>query len=230
MVSFDPSLIGDAFVSALSGAVQTGVEMLPSLLFKILGAIAVLFIGFLVSAFVGRIVSRLMDFCRVEISFKKFKVEDALGGTAITPLLSSLVRWYVMLLFLQWAVAFLDLPTLTGFITKVLDYVPVVIGAMLLVLFSALVGEWVREALLGMHKFYLQDTVAHTAKWLVMVMGVVVGLDTVGFHTEFIQLVLGKLLEGVTLGVALAFGLAFGFGGQKDAADIIRRCRKSIKF
>jgi hypothetical protein len=101
---------------------------------------------------------------------------------------------------------------------------------MLLVISAAIIGEWIREAILELKKFYLQYTIAQGIKWAIVLMAIVVGLETVGFKMEFVRQVITLILQGIVYGIAIAFGLAFGLGGQKDAADIIRRARKRLNF
>lgn len=207
-------------------AVQSTVAFIPHLIY----AVILLLVGFFISALIGRIVARIFEHLQIERAFKKYKVEDALGGNQITPILTSMLRWWVMLFFFQAAVEALKLMTLTAFITSALLYVPVIFGVVLFLIATAVVGEWVREAILDLHKFYLQRTVAPVAKWAIILVGLVVGLETAGFKMEFVRQIFNELLKGVMFGIAGAFALAFGLGGQKDATDMIKKVRKKFDF
>ncbi len=224
MVDFTIDSLSSAASTGANQAVQNTVAFIPHLIY----AVVLLLIGYFVSAIIGKIVTRLFEHLEIESSFKKFRVEDALGGTQISPILISMLRWWVMLFFIEAAVEALALMSLTGFITSVLLYVPVIFGVVLLLIAAAVVGEWVREAVLGLHKFYLQRTIAPVAKWSIIIMALIVGLETAGFKMEFVRQVFTLLLQGIVYGVALAFGLAFGLGGQKDASDMIRKARKKF--
>lgn len=226
MVDFSIESLQSAAGMGANQAVQNTVAFIPHLIY----AVVLLLIGFFVSAIIGKIITRLFEHLEVENAFKKFKVEDALGGTQISPILVSMIRWWVMLFFLEAAVEALALMSLTGFITMALLYVPVIFGVVLLLIAAAVLGEWVREAILGLHKFYLQRTIAPLAKWYIIIMALVVGLETAGFKMEFVRQNFTLLLTGIVYGLALAFGLAFGLGGQKDATDIIKKARKKFDF
>ncbi len=228
MVDLNPTDLAYALSMGLAQAAQNLGAMLPNLILSILLAIIVLLVGFFVSGLLGRLASDLMDYFKVESVFKKYKVEDALGGTQVTSILAAFVRWYTMLLFLQQAILILDLGVLTSFITSVLLYVPSIIGAALLVIAAAVVGEWVRETLMALHKFYMQQTLARAVKWAIILTAILVGLDTMGYHLAFVYTLVNTVLTGIVYGVALAFGLAFGLGGQKDAQQLIGKARRKF--
>ena len=226
MVDLNIPSLSDAVSMGANEAVQKIIVFIPNLIISVILLLA----GYFIAILVVRIIQALLDQLQVESVFKKYHVEDALGGNQVTPILSTLARWYVLLIFMQLAIASLSLDPLTSFINQVLLYVPVIFGVLLLVISSAIVGEWMREAILDLKKFYLQYTIAQAAKWVLIIMAVVVGLETVGFKMEFVREVLTLLLQGIVYGVAIAFGLAFGLGGQKDAADLVRKVRKSLNL
>ncbi|VVB56535.1 Uncharacterised protein [uncultured archaeon] len=224
MVDLNIPSLSDAVAMGANDAVQKIILFVPNLVISVI----LLLVGYFVSIIVGRIIQTLLDQLQIESAFKKYRIEDALGGNQVTPILATLTRWYVLLIFLQLAVASLQLEPLTGFINQVLLYVPVIFGVLLLIISAAIVGEWMREAILDLKKFYLQYTIAQAVKWVLIIMAIVVGLETVGFKMEFVREVLTLLLQGIVYGVAIAFGLAFGLGGQKDASDLIKKVRKGL--
>jgi hypothetical protein len=197
--------------------------------YNVIRAIILLLAGMFIADLVDKVVQKFFDMLKVEQAFKKYKVEDALGGNQVTPLLSTAAKWYVMLMFLMSAVEVLGLSSVTIIIGSMLMYAPVLIGVGLLILASAIIGEWVREATLDLHKFYMQKTVAEALKIIIVVMSVVVGLETIGFRMDFVREVFTTILQGIMYGFALAVGIAFGLGGQKDATEVIKKARKSFK-
>ena len=224
MVDLDISSIPAALSTGASNVAGQMILFIPNLIW----ALICLLLGYIIADIVGKVLSRVLEQFKVEEAFKKFKVEDALGGTQVTPIFVSVARWYVVLLFLQAAVSALQMATLTNFINEVLLFAPKVIGVALFVIAAAIVGEWMREAVLSLKRFYMQTTLAQILRLSVMIMSIVVGLSTLGFDMTFVYMVFNSVLNAVTYGVALAFGLAFGLGGQKDATDIIKKARKRL--
>lgn len=222
MVEMDISSIPAAVSSGASNVFGQMVLFFPNLIW----ALVYLLLGYFIADIIGKVLTRVFDAAKVENVFKKFKVEDALGGTQVTPIFVSLARWYVVLLFLQAAVAALQMATLTTFIDEILLFAPRLIGVGMFIIAAAIVGEWVREAVLSLKRFYMQVTLSQVLRISILFMAVVVGMETIGFQMAFVREVFTLLLQGVVYGIAIAFGLAFGLGGQKDAADLIHKTRK----
>lgn len=224
MVEMDISSIPAAVSSGISNVVGQMILFFPNLIW----ALVYLLLGYFIADIIGKVLTRVLEQFKVEAVFKKFKVEDALGGTQVTPIFVSLARWYVVLLFLQAAVSALQMDTLTNFINEVLMVAPKLVGVGLFIIAAAIVGEWVREAVLSLKRFYMQNTLSQVLRISILFIAVVVGLETVGFQMAFVREVFTLLLQGIVYGIAIAFGLAFGLGGQKDASDIIRKTRKRL--
>jgi len=218
--------MSDNIVQILNLVFWDAVRFAPNVLI----AIILILIGFFVSGLVGKVISKILEYLKVEKIMKKYKVEGALGGSEICPILATAAKWYVMLLFLTAAVEYLNISSISWIAVSALMFAPVLIGVGLLVIVAAIIGEWVREAILGMHKFYLQRTIAEVLKWFIVLMAVMVSLETIGFHMSFVRDAFNILLQGAVYGIAIAFGLAFGLGGQKEAQDIIKHVRKLVKI
>ncbi len=226
MVDFNVASLPDAVSIGVNNVVVQGIAFVPNLLW----ALIYVLLGYVLASVISHILQKLLDHLKVEAVFKKFKVEDALGGNQVSPILVSLARWYVILLFLQAAVAALQMETLTSFFDQVLLFAPRVVAVALFIIAAALLGEWVREAILDLKKFYLQYTISQVSRVVIILMAVVVGLETVGFQMAFVREIFTLLMQGIVYGVAIAFGLAFGLGGQKDASDLIRRTRRRLNL
>ncbi|MFH0927475.1 MAG: hypothetical protein V1822_02745 [Candidatus Micrarchaeota archaeon] len=224
-MEIDPSPFAGNIIDALNVAVWDAIQYAPNIAI----AIVLLVIGYFVSEIVGRLISGVLKYLRVEEVLKKYKVEDALGGNEISPLLATAAKWYVMLLFLTEAINKLNLVSINWLVSSVLLFAPVLIGVGLLIIVAAIIGEWVRESILDLHKFYMQKTLAEISKWIIILLAIIVALETIGFQMGFVRDIFTTVLQGAIYGVAIAFGLAFGLGGQKDAQDMIRRTRKRLK-
>lgn len=225
MELIDPGSFALNLADALNVLAADAVAFIPYLVVSII----YLVVGYFLSEIVGRIISGVLDYLKVEEVLQKYRVEDALGGNEITPLLATASKWYVMLVFLTAAIEVLNLSSINWLITSVLMFAPVLIGVGLLIIVAAIIGEWVRESLLDLHKFYMQKTLAELSKWIIVILSIVVALETIGFQMGFVRELFNTLLQGASYGIAIAFGLAFGLGGQKDAQDIIKRTRKRFK-
>lgn len=226
MAGFDPQTMADLFAAGLYSTGLRIVDVMPNLI----AALLVVVVGYILAILISGLLQKVFDAMRLENVFKKFRVEDALGGINISQMLVKLFRWYLILWVLQFALGVLNLSELTWFINVVLMYVPVLIGISLFIIAAAVCGEWVREAILELGKFPMQKALAQSSKYAIIFVAVVVGLETAGFRMEFVREIVSILLQGLVYGLALAFGLAFGLGGQKEAGDIVRKFRKRLEI
>ncbi|MCX8163457.1 MAG: hypothetical protein N3D10_02775 [Candidatus Micrarchaeota archaeon] len=214
----------DAMAYAINNFVYNTLNYLPN----IFVALVVLLLGYFLSTIFANILKRIIEYLKVEEIFKKYRIEDALGGTQLSPIFVKLFKWYIMLFFFMAALEILNFPQLQMFISFLAFYLPLIFGGVLFVILSAIAGEWIKESIMDLQKFYGQKTLASVLKWFVVLIGFLVAFETIGFKTSIINQIVLSIVQAIVYGVALAFAIAFGLGGQKDAAEIIKRFRKKF--
>jgi hypothetical protein len=217
-------------MESVNTAVQNTANSAANLLPGLIAAVLVFVLGWVVSFIVSRIFAGILRAARLEEFLKRHKVEDALGTVKISDVLTKIVKYYVLLIFVQAAVSFVALGTITGYLAMVLLYVPVLIGAIMIVLVSIIFGEYLKEAVLELSKSPLVKLSARAVKLVVVYVGITMGLATAGFDTTLITGIFVTVLWAGAFGIALALGIAFGLGGQEDAKEIIKSGRKNLKL
>ncbi len=218
-------------MDSLNNAVQTtansAVELLPGLI----AAILVVVLGWVVAFIVSRLFAGLMKAIRFEQFLADHKVEDALGTVRITDVLTKIVKYYVLLIFLQAAVSLVSLGTITAYLTTVLLYAPVLIAAVMILLLAMIFGEYLKEAIVDLDKkSSMVKLTARGTKLVIMYVGATMALATAGFNTVLITGIFMTVIQAAAFGLALALGIAFGLGGQDDAKDVIKSTRKNLKI
>ena len=200
---------------------------------RILAAIIVFIIGWIVATVLYLIVMEVSKVLRVDEALKSAGVDDAAKEAGFRldagRFLATLVMWFIILVFLVASLEILGLTTVTLFLQQVvLLYLPQVIVASLILILAAVVAEVVRGLIVGSakaagaHSANLAGTVA---KWAIWIFAVLAALNQLGVATAFIQTV----FTGLVVALSLAFGLAFGLGGKDAAADAIKKIRQEIK-
>lgn len=218
----------DVFTRSFQDLSWVTVQYLPRLVF----AIALLMIGWLVGAILGRIVEQVLRALKVDSALKSAGMEEVTSRAGVNlnagKFVGELVKWFVILLFLSTSLEFLDLTQVTIFIQEVvLLYLPQVIVAVLILIFTAVIAEISRNAVIasaraaGAHSINLMGSVT---KWSIWIFGVLAALSQLGIATAFVQ----TLFTGVVIALSLAFGLAFGLGGKEHASDYIGKVRREI--
>ena len=225
MTDFVSDLVGKLAESArttLDSFIFNAVNLLPNLL----AALVIFVIGWGAGSIFGSLTKKILNSIKFEQYLKSHGLEDALGKVQITGIVTQLVKYFVWLVFIQQAVLLVKLGAISSFIGNILLYAPAVLGSIAVVVAAAIFGEWVFEKFLESGKEPYLKTTGKMAKYLIIFLSVIVGLDTIGFDTSIIKSLVITASQGVSWGVALAFGLAFGLGGQETAKDFIKSFRR----
>lgn len=224
-LSANPQTLVDAAAAGLNQSVTSLVGALPNLVF----AVVLVVIGWFVGNFVAMVLKKVLQLIKFEPFLEAHRVEDALGNVKVSNVFVQLFKYFVIILFVQQAVAMLALGSLSEFLGKVIDYAPKLIGGIMVVVVAAIVGELAKEKVMEVHeKEDYMKLLGTGIKYIVVFMGIVMGLDTLGFPTTIITATFVSMVQALGLALGLAVGLAFGFGGQEAAKDWIKEWRKRL--
>jgi len=199
---------------------------------NLLGAIVILIIGWLIGAGLGRVVSQVVSAAKVDQALRGAGVESFVQRAGFRlnagAFLGFLVKWFFIIIFLIASLELLGLTEVTIFLrTVVLGYLPQVIVAVLILLVAAVLAEAAQKVIAGSAKGAglssgnLLGTIARFAIWIFAILA---ALNQLQVATDFIQ----PLFTGFVVALALAFGLAFGLGGQQAAAKFIDKMKDEI--
>jgi len=220
------SSLQDVVVSAGTTLLNDIIGFVPGLI----AAILVFLLGWVIAVLVSRFFGRILKAIKFEQFLKEQKVHEALGTVVISNVLTKILYYYVVVIFLQQAFLFVSLGTVSTFFTSLLAYLPVLIGAVLLIVAAAIIGEFVKMRIIAIGA---KSTTIHflgrATKALIVFLGIMSGLETAGFKTTLIQQTFVVLAAAIAFGFALAFGIAFGLGSQEDARDWMKAVRKQFK-
>ena len=203
---------------------RIGAEQLAFLLPPILAAVVLLVAGY----FLARQVQRWVDATLLRLNFKA--VADAGGitdavertGKRLDPgsAVAKLAFWLVMLVVILLASTALGLESINEMFGAMIGFLPTLIAALVIVVLSVIMGEFVRVVLLASAGTVAGvPTLAKLAKATVVLIGVFMALTQVGVAPEIVTTAFTLILGAV----ALAAGLAFGLGNRDLAGELTRR-------
>jgi len=195
-------------------------------------ALIIFVIGWLVGAGLGRLVAQVVSSLKVDQALRAAGVERVVDRAGFTlnsgAFLGFLVKWFFIIVFLVASLDVLGLTQVTEFLTGVvLGYLPQVIVAVLILLVAAVIAEAAQRLVAGAARaanIRAANLLGTVARWAIWVFAILVALDRLGV-SPLIQ----TLFTGVVVALSLAFGLAFGLGGQQAAARYIDRIQNEIK-
>jgi small-conductance mechanosensitive channel len=199
---------------------------------RLVAALIILIIGWLIAEGIARLVAQVVSSLRVDEALRSAGVDKVLhrAGWKMNAgaFLGVLVKWFIIIIFLVAALDALQLTAVTLFLsTVVLTYLPHVIVAVLILLAAAVIAEAAQRVVAGsaaVANIKTANFLGTLTRWAIWVFAILAALDQLGV-TPFIQ----TLFTGVVVALSLAFGLAFGLGGQQAASEYIKQMRDELK-
>lgn len=211
----------NAAVDSLSGMGSEMAQAFP----KIIGAIAILILGWLVIKIVLFILAKLLKLAKVEVLNEKVNGMDIAGKGEfqidIAKIILGFVRWLLILVFLIVAADILNWRIISVEIGNLLRYLPRFFSALVLLMIGFYIGNFVKttvKRLFDSLEFGGSNLVSNLLFYVIVVFMSITALNQAGVDTTIITnnitLILGSFL--------LAFALGVGLGSRDIISDILR--------
>lgn len=213
-----PKSFQDAFALAMTSLLTQFTTFLP----KLLAALIVLILGAAIARWIKKLTTKGLEMLRLSKGLQATPVEAFLKHAEmgrIESIIGSAVYWLFMLFILYTTTALLGWQAVTVVLDKVINYIPSVFSAMIIlflgVLLSGVVESLVKGAIKSMDGRSAR-LLGKVSSYLVVVITVMAAISELKIAQEFIS----TLFIGLIAMLALAFGLAFGLG-SKDVVNKI---------
>lgn len=216
--------INDTLIATLNTSVQSIIAFAP----KFLLGLIFLLIGIIIASFLKQILLEIFKFFKLETYLSKYGVPESKEGARWTTIIAEIARWFVIIAFLIPTADLWGLGRFAAVLDGLLGYLPNVFVAVLLLIVGFVVSKLVHDLVLASVHGVSKDSarsVALIARYAVLVFVFLVVLNQLGIASDLIRI----LFSGIVAMLAIAGGLAFGFGGKDAAKDIIDGFRKKIK-
>ncbi|HEY4516070.1 MAG TPA: hypothetical protein VJH67_02690 [Candidatus Paceibacterota bacterium] len=203
------------------------IGFVPNLVVAILIAV----IGWAIAAILGKVVSQIIKSLKLDDGLRKAGVEDFLtrGGISLNSgsFLGGLVKWFIFLVFLVAALDVLSLDQVTDFLRNILDYIPQVVVAVLILLAAGIIGDVLKNIVVSSARsadVKSAGFLGSVTKWSIWIFAILVALTQLGIA----PMIINTLFTGFVVALSLAFGLAFGLGGQEVAGKAVEKMSKEL--
>ncbi len=200
------------------------IEYIP----RIVGSLIVLIIGLIVAAGLDALVEKIFESIKLDTFLEKIGLKPIFERAGLklrgAYFLGKLVYWFVVLGFLLAISDTLGLYALSGFLNSVVNYIPNVFAAVLILLASFVVGHFLRRVVTAsvlsarLHAAHFLGTLVW---WVVVVFGFLAALSQLNIAAQIVQ----TLITGFIAMLALAGGLAFGLGGKDYAGHLLNKLK-----
>lgn len=207
------------FTDRLEASLLQLADFIPALL----GALIILFAGYLLAKLLERGMLRLLRKLRLNALLERGGVVEAVAhsGSRIDPtrVIASLVFWIVMLAVILLAANALGLESLAFVFTDLVSYIPSVIAAIVIILLGLVLGGFVggliQASAGGLHGGV---ALARVGRFGVIILAIFMAVQELGVATNIVTTAFAILFGAVALALALSFGL----GNRELAGELTR--------
>jgi hypothetical protein len=194
-------------------------EIVPALL----GALIILFAGYLLAKLVEKGVERLLRRLRFNRLLERGGVMEAVErtGTHFNPtrVLGKLLFWFVMFGVIMIAANALGMESLAGVFAELVGYIPSLMSAIIILIVGIVLGRFTGGLIMASAGAVQGGpTLARVGRWMVVVLAVFMALQELGIATEIVTTAFAILFGALALAMALAFGL----GNRELAGEVTR--------
>ncbi len=218
---------GAVFTRSLYGVWEGVANFVPSLII----AIIIFAIGWVLAALIERLVETIFRSLKVDNALKSAGLEEVVerSGHKLNSgyFIGSLVKWFVIIVFLIASFDVLGLTEVTNFLRDVVNYLPSVIVSVLILMVAVVVANAMQRIVVASSRaahVRSAELLGRVTKWAIWIFALLAALYNLGVAPALIQTV----VMAVFAGGALAVGLAFGLGGKEVAQKLIEKTAHNI--
>ncbi|MBT3230214.1 hypothetical protein HN358_00305 [Candidatus Uhrbacteria bacterium] len=216
-------VLQSAFVDLWAGVVL----FVPKLLF----AVIIFILGLILAGVLYKVVIRLAKVLHIDELMQKLELDTMFKRAGLKldlgKSLGWLVKWFVIIFALIAAADILEWNQVTLFLTTIVEYIPNVLIAVIILLVGMILANFVQEIIktaLEAAKMHSACFLAGSARYAIIVFSFMAALVQLGIAESLIQV----LFTGFVAMIALAGGLAFGLGGREYASRILNQLSKDL--
>ncbi|MGQ0764763.1 MAG: mechanosensitive ion channel family protein [Gemmatimonadota bacterium] len=208
-----------AFLERLQTSFAQLAEIVPALL----GALIILFAGYLLGKVVEKGTERLLRRIRFNAMLQRGGVMEAVErtGTHFNPtrVVGKLAFWLVMFSVIMIAANALGMESLAGVFAELVGYIPSLMSAIVILIVGIVLGRFTGGLIMASAGAVQGGpTLARVGRWGVVLLAVFMALQELGVATDIVTTAFAILFGAVALALAFAFGL----GNRELAGEVTR--------
>ncbi len=210
----------NALRTSFSEATNQVVQLAP----RVAAMVAVLVIGYVIARLVARVITLLSEKLGLQIAAERSGLADSMAhtniGRNVPAIIGTIVFWLMMCVFIMAAFNILGLEPVSAAMAKVVNYIPHLLAAAVVVVVGLLAASFVRGVVatsadrVGLP---FAEHLANGCYYVLAILTLTAVCDQLGLRFELLQ---NLILIGAG-GLAIGFGLAFGLGGRDVMAGIL---------
>ncbi|MBN2422162.1 hypothetical protein JXB41_02955 [Candidatus Woesearchaeota archaeon] len=214
--------LGYAILESLNKTLNSIIAALPGMLY----ALVIILVGWILSLIITFICRKFLSkVVKLDKWLKKHELDDAMGDISLTGLLSVLLYWWIMLIFLGQAAIQLQLGMISEILLKFILWTPNLFYAILLVVGGFYFADFITDKIKKSKNLWA-DRIGLILEPTIVFFVAVIALAQIGINVALIVDLIRILFGALSLGIALAIGLAFGLGMKDETPKIWKSLKK----
>lgn len=225
------SNLTDQFTDATRDLWDAVGDFLP----KLIGALLLVLVALIVARIAQTLVERILQLVRVDQLLKNKQVAKTLKSAEVSidvvPIAGRLVFWVVIVIFALTIADVLGLTAMRDVIREILDYLPSVLAAVIVLTVTVAGARLVRDiviASLARMQITYARSIGAVAFYVLLLFGSIMALDQLGFDTTILTANITVIIAGIVLALSLAFGLGGRDAAKKVVDEAYNNYKKSI--
>ncbi len=220
--------ISDTFISVFNQLTTDFISFIPTFLV----ALVVFLVGLLVARFARNLIVKLFSVLKLSKltsspSLSKF-LKNADIEKKLENVFGEIIRWLIILVFSITSLNLLGLSTLTQVLSGLLNYIPSIFAALIIILAGTLLAGFLEKlvkASLSGFDVRTSRIMGKFTSYLIMVIVILAAIAQLGIAQYFINIIFIGFIAIITL----AFGLGLGLGSKDLIQKILENWYKNLK-
>ncbi|MBC3759955.1 mechanosensitive ion channel [Hyunsoonleella sp. SJ7] len=194
-------------------------------LLNLLAVFVLLFVGWLLTKFIVRIVKKALKLAKADKLDDKINEIEIVEGKKLqfdtVKIVSKFVKWVMYIMLLIMALDVMDLTMISERISELLGYLPQLFTALVIFTVGLILANLIKK---GIRSFFESmdlsgaKIISQVVFFIILTFVSITALNQAGVDTEIITSNITMILAAFLL----AFSLAFGFGAQKVVGELLK--------
>ena len=208
-------------IAAISNPANEVVSSIFAIIPSVLAAIVIIAAGVFIAKLVAKLLESLLAGVGADSLLEKI-TGSACKKVALSKVISEVVKYVLVIIFLVQGINVLNLPVLTNIGASVIGYLPAVLTAVIIFAIGMFAANTAEAVIVK--KFPNAKATALIAKVVIYVFVGFICLSQLGVAIAVVE----KTFVLIVAAVCVAFAVAFGVGGRTFAANMLEKLEKKI--
>lgn len=192
---------------------------------SIIGALIVLFIGWLLTKLSVRIISKALKLAKVDKLDDKLNEIEIIEGKQLNfdtiKIVSKFVKWVMYIMLIIMVSDILDLTIISEQISDLLGYLPQLFAALVIFTIGLILANLIKK---GLKSFFESmdlsgaKIISQVVFFLIFIFTTITALNVAGINTDIIT----SNITMIMAAFLLAFAIAFGLGAHKVVTELLK--------